>query len=342
MLSPRENLIAALEGERPEWIPFTIYNDFVKFAEGGHDPAWETLFRSGLALVMHPETVHWEWPGVEHIWSDAVWEGRPARRLTLRTPRGEMTELYAGWQQEYRLKTKEDYARMAVLVREVRLSLRPEQFLDLERRSETFGLPLAYLGRSPWQTIVVDWAGLENLSYHMAENWPEIEDLALALEEKMLEAARLLASGPGRYVSLLENLTAEQWGPERFRCRHLPFYEKLCAVLHAAGKKVYAHFDGKTACLAQLVAQSALNGIESLTEPPEGDQTMAQARAAWPASSSGSTSMSRTTGCLRRSWLSACAGSFATARPAAGSWPWRCPRTCRPTGARESRRCWRG
>lgn len=282
-MSPRENLIAALEGARPAWTPFTVYNYFVKFDEGGHDPAWDALFRSGLALVMHPGTVHWEWPGVEHIWSDTTWQGRPARRLILRTRHGEMTEIYAdGWQQEFRLKTAADYACMAALVRDARLSLRPEHYLDLERRTEAFGLPLAYLGRSPLQTMLVDWAGLEAFSYHVADDWPQIEELASALEEKTLEAARLLASGPGRYVSLLENLTAEQWGPERFRCLHLPFYEKLCAVLHAAGKKVYAHFDGKTACLAPFMAQSSLDGIESLTEPPEGDQTLAQARAAWP------------------------------------------------------------
>ena len=56
----------------------------------------------------------------------------------------------------------------------------------------------------------------------------------------------------------------------------------MIPILHKAGKKVYTHFDDKLACVADLVAKTGIDGIESLTLPPEGDMQYAQARKIWP------------------------------------------------------------
>ncbi len=85
-----------------------------------------------------------------------------------------------------------------------------------------------------------------------------------------------------RFVSLLENFTAESWGAARFRQYHLPVYAKLLPIFEKAGKRVFPHCDGQLACVAPLLADTGFAGIESLTEPPEGDLTLAQARAAFP------------------------------------------------------------
>ena len=87
---------------------------------------------------------------------------------------------------------------------------------------------------------------------------------------------------PARYISLLENLTADQVGPRRYKVYHMPFYEKLLGILNAQDKKVYAHLDGKLQSLAGLVGQTGFDGIDSLTETPEGDMRIAGARAMWP------------------------------------------------------------
>ena len=116
--------------------------------------------------------------------------------------------------------------------------------------------------------------------------WPkdfsQLYALAEALEDQLLDTCRQIAAGPAKYVSLLENLTAETWGARRFVQYHLPVYGKILPILHAGGKKVYAHMDGQMACLANLIGQTDLDGIDLLTQPPEGDITLAQARTAFP------------------------------------------------------------
>lgn len=277
-MTPRDNLIAALDGRRPERIPYTINQEFVT-----DDPAWKTLFAAGLCRIPYVSTVREEWTGVERVVEPITWQGQPGRRVTLRTSQGEISQIEVnGWVQEYYLKTPADYRVMAHIVRNTRLSLDPAGFESSEREVGDRGLTLVGVGRSPMQTILVDYAGLEQFSYHLADVFPELFDLAEALEEQLLERCRLTAAGPGRFVSLLENFTAESWGAARFRKYHLPVYAKLLPIFAAAGKCVFPHCDGQLACVASLLAETGFDGLESLTEPPEGDLTLAQARAAFP------------------------------------------------------------
>jgi hypothetical protein len=281
MTTQRQNLIIALEGGSPREIPYTIYA--ADFGASRKDPDWAALFDSGLCPIGYASTVSESAPHVERVEHTEIWRDKSASRLTLHTEVGEITQLsVAGWVQEYFLKTPADYRVMESIVRGTRLIPDAERFAQSEADIGEDGVTLIWGRRSPMQTILVDLAGLENFSFHFAEGWPELFSLAEALEDQLLETHRLIASGPGRYVSLLENLTSETWGGRRFKRYHVPFYAKILSILHAGDKKVYAHFDGQLACLVDLVSQTSLDGIESLTQPPEGDLSFERARAAWP------------------------------------------------------------
>ena len=285
MTTSREDLIAALEGEQPERVPFTIYHRGCVLANP--DPAWEGLFAQGLCPVAFATIVRRTTPNVERIVRAETWRGGPAERTILRTPVGEISQLSArGWVQEYWLKVPADYAVMEYVVRDTHLDPHPQAVADAYRDAEQkvgeHGIVLIGAGRSPMQTILVDYAGLESFSYHLADGFPGLFALAEALLDQLLEECSLIAAGPGRYVELWENLSAEIWGPRRFAQVHLPVYERVLPILHAGGKKVFTHFDGKLACLAGLIAGTEIDGIESLTQPPEGDMSYAEARAAWP------------------------------------------------------------
>lgn len=277
-MTPRENLIAALEGRQPERISYTVNQEFVT-----HDPAWEVLFAAGLCRIPYVHIVREEMTGVECVVEPVTWQGQPGRRVTLRTAQGEISQIEInGWVQEYYLKTPADYRVMVDIVRNTSLSLDPAGFEAAEREVGDRGLTLVGVGRSPMQTILVDYAGLEEFSYHLTDGFSELFELAEALEAQLLERCRLTAAGPGRFISLLENFTAESWGAARFRQYHLPVYTKLLPIFAAAGKRVFPHCDGQLACVAPLLAETGFAGLESLTEPPEGDLTLAQARAAFP------------------------------------------------------------
>lgn len=277
-MTSRENLCAALDWGHPAWIPFTINQEFVT-----DDPAWEKLFFAGLSPIPYVPAVREEALEVERVEEPCTWQGQSARRTTLRTPLGEIRQVSAaGWVQEYFLKTPADYRVMEFIIRHTRLAFDASQFLSWEKRVGERGLTLVGLGRSPLQTILVDYAGLENFSGHLAEAFPELFALAEALEEQLLERCRLAAAGPWRYLSLLENFTAECWGAMRFQRFHLPLYAKILPIFQAAGKRVFPHCDGKLAGVARELAETMFAGIESLTEPPEGDLKWEQARDLFP------------------------------------------------------------
>lgn len=277
-MTSRQNLCAALDGKTPEAIPLTINHEFVT-----DDPAWDVLFASGLCVIPYTSTSSAVTPNVERLASATTWRGQNARQITLRTPLGDISQITVnGWIQEYFLKTPADYRVMHFVVRDTRLTPDPTSFLQSEQKLGNRGITLIGIGRSPMQRILVDYAGLENFSFHLASEFPELFALAEALEEQLIETCRTVAAGPGQYVSLLENFTAEAWGPDRFSTYHRPVYRKILPILHAGGKRIFPHLDGRLACVAPLLSDIAFDGIESLTEPPEGDLTYTQARTVWP------------------------------------------------------------
>lgn len=62
----------------------------------------------------------------------------------------------------------------------------------------------------------------------------------------------------------------------------MPVYEEAFPILRAAGKRVFVHYDGALRVIADQIARAPFDGIESLTEPPEGDMTYDECRAMWP------------------------------------------------------------
>jgi hypothetical protein len=279
VVNHRQNLITALEGGYPPVIPYRTYTDFVT-----DDPAWEALFQQGLVPIQWSSTTRRiPPPEVEQIVQRETWGGLAAECTVLCTPIGEISRLVANnWVQEFWLKTPADYLVMEYIVRHTQIEPAVEIFTADEAKWGRFGLCLDFADRSPWQVILVDYTGLQGFSYHLADGFTELRALVEVLEDQLLETCRLIANGPAKYVSLLENLSAETWGTRRFAKYHLSVYAKILPILHASGKKVYAHCDGQLACLTDLLNQTEMDGIDSLTQPLEGDMSYAQARTAFP------------------------------------------------------------
>jgi hypothetical protein len=110
----------------------------------------------------------------------------------------------------------------------------------------------------------------------------EVRELYEALLVNFRRTVELVAEGPGRYVYILENLSPDMFGPARFAQWHVPVYEELFPMLRSAGKIIGTHYDGRLSSCKELIARTPIDVIESLTPPPEGDLTLAEARAVWP------------------------------------------------------------
>ena len=58
----------------------------------------------------------------------------------------------------------------------------------------------------------------------------------------------------------------------------MPLYRKILEILDSADKRLLVHYDGKLRLIADDIAALGIDGIDSLTPPPEGDMTVAEAR----------------------------------------------------------------
>jgi len=277
----REGVEAFWAGQRPETIPLTIYRMFTRTPR---PERWQGLYEKGLVPVDSFCPARSSWTGqIDRVVEEYDRDGLHWRRTTLRTPVGEIYSLHAdNWQQKYMLTAPEDYRVMTYVVEHTRLEPAYDEFLARQKDFARWGVTMVAAGRSPMQTMLVDWAGLEQFSMHLFDFADAVLGLYHAQLQRFREMIRIVAEGPGRMVSVLENFTAETLGPERFARFHLPVYAELFGLLRQAGKIVGTHFDGKLSSCSHLIADAPIDLIESLTPPPEGDMTLRQARAAWP------------------------------------------------------------
>jgi len=281
LMNIRERIEAFWSGERPDQIPYTIYwNEWRHTAD---DPAWPALYENGLGVTWYLRSFATTQPGVEAVDETYVEAGRPMRRQIRRTPVGEIQATWeSGWNKKYFLETPADYRVMTYVVEHTAIAPCYDDYRAKAAALPPWGIAIPELWRSPLQQILVDFAGLEHLCWHLVEYEEEVRKLYGALLRNFRRIVEIVADGPGRYLSNLENFTADTLGPRRYREFLLPVYEECFPRLHAAGKLIGCHYDGRLASCRQAIAGAPIDVIESLTPPPEGDLTLVQARAAWP------------------------------------------------------------
>ncbi len=280
-MNHRECLDAFWAGERPEQIPYTIY--WLLWRDHPNDPAWLPMFEKGLRIT-HPAMVAIErMNGVDFEDITYSENGDAIRRLTMKTEVGEVSATWRnGWQDTYWLKAPEDYAIMQYIVEHTTLSADYEAIARTENELGEFGIVHGWIGRTPLQKILVDYAGLENLGIHLLIHEEEVRNLYDALLDNFRKVVEIVAKGTARYVTCIENFTAETLGSKFYADMLLPVYKECFPVLQETGKIVGTHYDGKIACCKELVAKSPIDIVESFTAPPEGDMTYDEARNAWP------------------------------------------------------------
>ena len=281
--SVRGRLERALAGEPVEWPVYAVYDWFVK----NRPIDWPSLFAQGLGQIAHAELVRVERPHLEIAETRENIDGREHRIVRWITDRGELQESFVGeWQREYLVKTADDYRILRRAFEDTRYTATAEWFRQSEIELRDNGITLGALGwaplrRTPLLQVQIDFAGPERLALDLADEIPELMDLLELLNELTLNKLREAVKTPARYIKLWENLAIETIGIRHYRRHIVPTYRRIFEILSAAGKRLLVHYDGKLRIIADDIAELDFD-IDSLTPPPEGDMSVAEARARWP------------------------------------------------------------
>jgi hypothetical protein len=205
------------------------------------------------------------------------------------TDTGELHEWFRGeWRQEYLVKSTGDYRVLRRALEGTRFHATDAAFEASEALLGAGGITMGQLGdaslevRTPLQAVQIDCAGLERFSCDLATEEPALMELLELMEERTVEKLRLVLGSRAVMIKLWENLSIETMGPRVFARFLAPLYRRLRRVLEGTGKGLHVHYDGKLAAIARDIADMGFAGIDSLTGPPEGDLSSAQARSLWP------------------------------------------------------------
>ena len=166
-MSIRERLEKALANEPVEKPVYVVYDWFVE----NRDIDWQGLFDQGLGQINHANLIEEERPHVEIIETQSEQGGKIRRDVRWVTDVGELHEWRLdGWRQEYFIKTPEDYRILAYALSESTFTPTDQYFNESEAKLQDRGITIGQLGpmapeaRTPFQTIQIDYAGLEQFS----------------------------------------------------------------------------------------------------------------------------------------------------------------------------------
>ena len=285
-MSIRKRLEMALSGEPVKRPVYLVYDWFVN----NRDIDWQSLFVRGLGQMNHVDLLEFERPNLEIIETETVQHGQTRKDVTWMTNRGELHEYYLnGWLQEYMIKSPEDYRIMTYALSDTTITPTNTWFDRSEAELGDRGITVGHLGWTPFenrrtalQEIQVDYAGLERFSIDLISEQSELLELIELINEQTIEAFRCILKTRAQHIKLWENLSIETMGPVIYRKYLVPVYERIFEVLDGSDKKLQVHYDGKLRVIAGDIARLPFDGLDSLTGPPEGDMTAADARSFWP------------------------------------------------------------
>lgn len=282
-----ERIEAFWSGQKPDKIPYTIMKFFWHVVKD--DPVWTNMYKQGLGITWNILSFERIMANTEVKVKQYEEKGKINKTTTYITPVGEIYQneildnpLQMGWVQKYLLETPADYKVMTFITDNTKIVPAFEEYNAKMKELPFYAVPEMIMARTPLQSMLIDYAGINNFSFHMFEFEDEVHMLYESLERLFSRTINVVAHGPGRYINVRENFTAESLGPERFLKYHVPIYKKYYPILQSAGKIVGNHYDGRLRSCSKLIADSPIDLIESLTPPNEGDMELDECRKAWP------------------------------------------------------------
>ncbi len=238
-----------------------------------------------------------------HLYADTLYEtiydatevtiesGELTQTHLIRTPVGTLTgrrerpHRFESWfWREHLVKTHDDLKVLEDMLTCRTLRPTPQKVRAVLDELGEFGFIDLVLPRSPMPKLLIDWAGIETgllMMHDDPDRCRAFFDLVAATDD---EPFRIIARLPGAVCIFGDNVDEVIVSPPMFRRWSLPYYRRRCEQLHAAGKLVACHMDGRLRGLLPMVADTGLDILDGLTPAPMNDWQLEDAlRAMGPA-----------------------------------------------------------
>ena len=140
------------------------------------------------------------------------------------------------------------------------------------------GTVYALPGYSAMGHLLSYWMGIEGTMYAVTD-WPNtLHEAVDRINASNLTLIDLLARSPAEIVCMGDNFSSDIQPPHFFDEWSRPYYEEAIRRLHAAGKHVAVHVDGRLREALQMIRDTGADAADAVTPTPMGDLTPQQCR----------------------------------------------------------------
>ncbi len=290
-MTSTERLTAALLGQPVDHLPFSPFLAYVweSFPQEVQQPGFRAFHqRIGADPLWRgaPCPVRMRVNGAEM----RTWTDRELNHTVLETPVGTLHSAWRMTQQagqtpflvEHPLKTEEDYKTQLWIEEHTRLEYDPkpaEEYLQADGAEGLCLGMLVYRGKTAFQSMVEHYCGTEELAVHLLDEFPDtVEALWSAMRQNNERCAELAAQGPYRFWLTFEDSSTQNYSPTMYRRYIAPEITAYCRILAAHDKYYIQHACGHLNGLVTEMRDNGVLAVESISEPPTGDITIAEAR----------------------------------------------------------------
>jgi hypothetical protein len=209
--------------------------------------------------------------------------GVPRITWRLRTPLGDLARTRA-WDEttyswhitDWGVKTEQDLRVLGYALAQRRFEIHPDRYRAWVDAVGDQGVVYVSTGYSGMGQLLNYWMGVEAVLFAVCD-WPEtVRETVDAINASNLDLVDALAALPSEVVIMGDNFSSDVQPPAFFREWSAPFYTEAIRRLHAAGKKVAVHLDGRLRGALAMLRDVGADAADAVTPRPMGDLTPAE------------------------------------------------------------------
>jgi hypothetical protein len=283
-MDERSRVLAILNGQKPDRVPWfadlDYWMNYLK-TESAWPEKWQgsRLYQAnrdlGSGFYLQGYFPFKEiYDGVE-----VVVETQGNQRITrVKTPHGAiqqvekwLTDSYCWAYPEHFVKTWHDLKPLRYLYEHT--FYEPDYQLAADRYEliGDNGVVLCYLPRSAFMVMVVLLAGIEAVTFSIADAPEEFDETYATLRQNLETASEIALNSPAEILMIPENLSSEVVGKAMYKKYVASHHQRWVRRIKEAGKYSCVHVDGTLKGLVREVSEAGFTFLEALTPHPVGD-----------------------------------------------------------------------
>lgn len=294
----RERIIAVYEGRTPDVVPFML--DLSHWFYHRHHQPWD-LSRA----YEHPETELIDYhrqvgagfylPNLGSFFdvayppdvSATVTRSPDGSEITwtFDTPLGRIERTRRWYEQTYAwavcgwgLKREKDLDVLAYALANRTYTPRWDRYREWADEVGDLGVVYMPAGYSAMGQLLHYWLGVEGTAFAV-QDWPDtMRGMVDRVNQNNLALIDLIASSPAEVVLMGDNFSGDVQPPRFFEQWSRDYYVEAIRRLHATGKRVALHIDGRLRGALSMIRDAGADAADAVTPKPTGDLTAAQCR----------------------------------------------------------------